>query len=392
MAVWGIIAEYHPFHNGHQYQITRIREMDAEATIVVVMSGNFMQRGIPAMMDKWTRAEMALAGGADLVMELPAIFAVQAADYFAQGGVNVLAQLQVDNLCFGSEAGDTGDYIRDAELFLNCEEQLFEIIRNRENKHFSYPRALAEAMEEMSLDFSVDLTEPNNLLGFSYAKEILKQNSKMDIRAIPRKSSHHHSQALDQGVEFASGSAIRKGILNGEDITPYLPDSTNEILQANQSPYMTWDNYWPYLNYQLLVRSTSELQMIYQMNNGLENLLQQSVKQANTYSEFIESVHNKAYTRARIERLLVYTLLGWEEEQVLNDLDQPANLRVLGFSDVGREYLNGLRKEAVRPDTIIDRANRQKYQRDIVAGEIYRLGNLDKIKKQDYTRKPLQKH
>ncbi|WP_018659466.1 nucleotidyltransferase [Allofustis seminis] len=390
MSVWGIVAEYHPFHNGHQYQIDWIRQQDREAIIIAVMSGNFMQRGIPALMDKWMRTEMTLAAGIDLVMELPIHFAIQAADFFARGGLSVLTQLEIDHLVFGCESGMATDFQNAAEVFLDQEHKIFQKVREN-SKSQAYPEALQAAIMQSELPITLDLTTSNNRLGFSYAKEIVSNHLDVKMHPLERIGTSHFDQRLIEGKQYASGTAIRQALLKKEDIHAFVPKSTFQIIAQANANLITWKDFWPYLKYQLIVSSIDSLQMIYQMNNGLEYLLKDAARKADTYAQFLEYIKTKAYTQARLERLALYGLLRWNGPDMISRLNEKANLRVLGFSELGRSYLKLLRRKGIRPDTIIGKVESNTYALDIQAGEIYRLAKPTAVKIQDYTRNPVQR-
>ncbi|MHA8138393.1 nucleotidyltransferase [Lactobacillaceae bacterium Scapto_B20] len=356
----GIIAEYNPFHNGHCYQIQVAKKRAQADVVVAVMSGNWVQRGAPAIVDKWTRTQMAIEAGVDLVVELPVFGAVQAADIFADRAFQIVDQLGCRALAFGCEHDDY-DFAKLGQVKLSNQSVTFN------NYHQSYP-ALVQAQIEQELGVRID--QPNDTLALNYARARYRLGSQIELVAIERQGSSHHDDQL--GSAIASASAIRKATLNGELKTTraYLPATSYELLQSVQ--HLDWPMFWPLLRYQLLTTPLSELRLRYQMTEGLEYRLKRAAIANDQFDAFIDAVKTKRYTYARIQRLLVVVLLQVNDDAMLR---QPDYLRVLGFSPMGQKYLKQVK--ANTDWSIISKANQSvlqsKLQTEFQAGMLVQM-------------------
>ncbi|KOY71173.1 nucleotidyltransferase [Apilactobacillus kunkeei] len=356
MKAVGIIAEYNPFHNGHKYQIEQARRATNADAVIVIMSGNWVQRGQPAILDKWTRAQMALENGADMVIELPVQCAVQSADIFALHAVNILASLKCEWLSFGSEHpninfnGLANIDLNETKIDQDYTKSYAELIRD----------ALTNATGE-------DVSAPNDVLALNYAIANLKNNHQMKLVPIKRNGANHHDHDLNTDVSIASASSIRAAILdNSKELAQYLPDNTDiEVLKK----HVAWEDFWPLLKYKIETSSIDELNHIYQMTEGLEYRLKKYIYEAQSFDEFLRLVKSKRYTYARLQRLFVYTLLNWRKS---DDLSQEY-VRVLGFNKSGRAYLNDIKKQIEMP--VITKINKELSESelnfDVVSGRIY---------------------
>ncbi len=349
MKACGIIAEYNPFHKGHHYQIEQIRKQTDADVIVVAMSGNFVQRGEPAIENKWHRAKMALENGADLILELPTLSSAQATDWFAAGGVGILHAAKCQKIAFGVE--DTRiDYQLAFEEWTALQTRIKEDVTNDEMKSLTYASRLSliakENFGENSPLYRL-MQQPNQQLGFAYVKEILSRNLPMKFLTIERMGNGHLDEVLLEG-QFASGTALRKQLLQVDrnhqlySQLPYLEEiSYNEYRNG-------WEQYWTLLKYQLERSSVEELRTIYQMDEGIEYRFKKFLHQASSFYEFVHLMKNKRWTWARLQRLSIYVLLGITKEQVkqhFESIREPKEVTVLGFNEKGRTYLKTLRDE-----------------------------------------------
>lgn len=349
MKACGIIAEYNPFHKGHHYQIEQIRKQTDVDVIVITMSGNFVQRGEPAIENKWHRAKMALENGADLVLELPTLSSTQATDWFAAGGVGILHAAKCQEIAFGVE--DTSvDYQVAFEEWGTLQTRIKEDVTDDEMKSLTYANRLSliskETFGENSPLYRL-MQQPNQQLGFAYVKEILSHNLPMEFITIERIGNGHLDEKIQEG-QFASGTALRKQLLKVDrnhqllSQLPYLEEVFSDEYRNN------WEQYWALLKYQLERSSVEELRMIYQMDEGMEYRFKKFLPQANSFDEFIQLLKNKRWTWARLQRLCIYVLLGITKEQVkqhFETIHSPKEVTVLGFNETGREYLKTLREE-----------------------------------------------
>lgn len=383
----GVIVEYNPFHNGHRYHLEEARKESQADVIVAVMSGNFLQRGEPAIIDKWQRAEEALKNGADLVIELPFAYAVQSADYFARGGVSLLHHLGVDALCFGTDSSSDLDYEKFGISHIRNEEIINQLYQEIKNNGQSYPQQMTEIYRKLLPEWSLDFSSPNHILGMGYAKENAKFQKSMKLIPIKRVGNAYHDEEVSH-QEFASATSIRKETLAGhlDALKNVLPE--NMIKTLSHSELIDWEKAWPLLKYQLLSSTTEELKEIYQMVEGLEYRFKEGAKKSNSFNEFMETVKSKRYTWTRIQRLCLYVLLQIRESQIKSVWDNNY-LRVLGFNDTGRQFLKLKKKDLSVPlITNINQKNELLLELDIQVGRIYAL-LFEEYQEQDVYKMPI---
>ncbi|EEW93890.1 nucleotidyltransferase [Granulicatella elegans] len=349
MKACGIIAEYNPFHKGHHYQIEQIRKQTDADVIVVAMSGNFVQRGEPAIENKWHRAKMALENGADLILELPTLSSTQATDWFAAGGVGILHAAKCHEIAFGVEDIRI-DYQVAFEEWITLQARIKEDVTNDDMKSLTYASRLTliakESFGQNSPLYRL-MQQPNQQLGFAYVKEIFSRNVPMKFLTIERKGNGHLDAKI-QDEQFASGTALRKQLLKPER-NPNLYAQLSYLEEISSVAYRNhWEQYWLLLKYQLERSSVEELRNIYQMDEGIEYRLKKILPQANSFYNFIQLLKNKRWTWARLQRLCLYVLLGITKKQVekyFESIRKPNKVTVLGFNERGREYLKTLREE-----------------------------------------------
>ncbi|EHI70239.1 nucleotidyltransferase [Streptococcus ictaluri] len=361
MTITGIIAEFNPFHNGHKYLLEQ-----AKGLKIIAMSGNFMQRGEPAIVDKWTRAQMALQNGADLVVELPFLVAVQSADYFAQGAIDLLAELGVDNLTFGTES--VLDYNQIGDIYVEKFQEMTTFLENQPT-HLSYPQKTQAMWEHFTgIQFSGDT--PNHILGLAYTKAARKNGIRLN--PIQRQGAGYHSKEKEVAA-YASATSIRQHKADKDFVNAFMPNA--ELLL--DSPQVSWDNYFTLLKYQ--IQTHADLTQIYQVNEELANRITTNIRHVNTVEELVDKVATKRYTKARVRRLLTYILVNAVEKPL------PQSIHVLGFTQKGRQHLKFLKKSV----DIITRIGAEPW--DVVtqqADAVYQMGDGD-IKEQSFGRRPL---
>lgn len=376
----GIITEYNPFHNGHLHQLNVIKEKAPTACIVVVMSGNFLQRGEPACLDKWTRAKEALVNGVDLIIELPPQACIQPADRFAFNGVNGLASLGVDYLVFGAEHAEYD--------FMNYASQVQGLKGEFKKYNQSYAASIQAAITQA---LGHELAEPNDLLALAYAKANLKLGSPLKLQPIQRIQAGYHELALKAGQQIASASAIRSNYQQGRlaELRTYVPHETYADLSANSLVF--WDDFWPFLRYKLLTTTPKELANIYGMAEGIEYRLVQKANElayGSSFDDWLHAVKTKRFTYTRLARLAVAMLLNLQTEDVTSYNEAPY-FRLLGFTKRGQEYLNAKKKQFTFP--LITKVT-QKDAKGSLAVD-YRVGKLYQSltgKEQDLKKAPLR--
>ena len=371
----GIIAEYNPFHNGHKYMLQQAREQTHNEPVVVCISGSITQRGELAILDKWQRARAAVQNGADLVIELPTVFACRSGEAFGQGGVRLLAATGiVDRLAFGTEYPAMDNLLAAAEL---RPEDYPEELQGLLKAGHSYGSALSLLIaEKLSLPEDM-LREPNTILALEYLRAINKLQREQDISLTPlpirRQGAGHNAATLDEGdFKFASGTAIRQAAINQhrsslaqlqqlschgkapseytafDTIQQFVPHATWEDL-AHATSFPDMDRLFPLLRWQLLTASPADLRTIQGMGEGLEHKLIQS-HECSSYKEVVEHLATRRYPATRIQRLLIHLLLGLSKEQAKHaDSSGPLYLRVLAFNATGRSLLKEIKHRSPLP-------------------------------------------
>ena len=332
MKVLGIVVEYNPFHNGHIYHINKAKELVKPDYTVAVMSSSFVQRGEPAIIDKWTRSELAIKYGVDIVIELPFVYSVQSADYFAKGSIELLNAIGVTDLCFGSEDGNIDTFIDIAKAIKDDEEQYNSLVKSYMDQGLRYPEACNQSLNDI---LGKEIRTPNDLLGLSYVKEIVFNNYKMTPHCITRTNDYHS----DEISSIASASAIRNAIRNNEDISMSLP---NAEIYSNETYHLSL--FYPYLKHQIMMSSLDELKSYHMVDEGLENVLYKSISKCSSMIEFINSLLSKRYTKPRIQRMLIHILMKNKKEDINNAMHLDY-IRVLNMNEQGRTYLNSIKKD-----------------------------------------------
>ena len=393
MKVCGIVAEYNPFHNGHLYHLSEAKKKTEADVMIVAMSGDFLQRGEPAIVDKWDRASVALRHGADIVVEIPAAFSVQPADIYARGAVDLLDMMGIDVLCFGSESGVGDDFIQAAEVFVENEMKINRLFQNEQQQQRTYAENMSDLLTRNFPELKLDLTQPNNMLGFAYAKALKRKNRQIDIKTIQRKGSQYHDSRLEGKAEIASATAIRNLIFSGEswqEVQSFpFPEETETILKASRLVH--WDDFFPLLKYRIVTASLQELSQIYLMENGLEYRVKDCIKDASGMNDFLTRLKTRQLSWTRLQRLSYYILLDKSQKEMEERSREVEYARLLGFNDVGQQYLSGIKHRLTKPlITNISQKNNELTAYDITVGEVYRLVDQDKIKRQDYMRKPIK--
>lgn len=384
MKAVGIIAEYNPFHNGHKYQLEKAKEMSGADCAVIVMSGNFTQRGEIAVLDKWQRAEMAMAGGVDLVVELPFIFACNSAGFFAHGGVEILENLGVSHIAFGSETGDLERLKRIAEKLKDVENEV-DIIREMVKTGKSFPSARAEALGEEGFD------EPNDVL----AAEYIKNMKIAEPIAIKRVGTLHNDSLPSES--FASASFIRNELLKGNDISDYVPESTVKIISESGNIYGCEELLYNLVVMSVLRAGSEKLKIVFGAEEGLGDKLHNEIRYYKNYSDIVAALKSKRYTMTRVKRVIMNVIFDICKEDIIRAENY---VRVLAFNDKGARFIKNVKKNGECGLPIISNLNytlrrcpeiRHTLSKDILAADIYNLlTGRDMYEYSDYVKKPLK--
>lgn len=385
----GIIAEYNPFHNGHQWHLREARRQSQADVMVVAMSGNFMQRGEPALIDKWHRAANALANGADLVLEHSVLGSCQPADYFAESGIRLLQAAGCDAFAFGSESGNPEDFEQMAGILLERQEQINEAFQLLRNDGSSYPVQMEAAVRQVAGGQlpAISFWTPNNQLGLAYAKANQTYERPMEMFVVERLGSQHHDQAVPEKGALASATAIRQKVKANEDVSAWVPPETAAALQKTDA--VSWEHYWPFLRYKLIVETEQQLRQYYQVEEGIEFRLKACAQDAATFLDFMERVKNKRWTWTRLQRVCLAVLLGIKRERVHSYLKQTPALRVLGFTSAGRAYLKEQKKQGSVWLSRIGREEQRLWETEVISDRVYQLALGSKQNEQNFGRIPI---
>ena len=327
--VIGIVAEYNPFHNGHKYQIDKIREKYKDATIVVVSSSSFTQRGDTSILNKFDKAEVALNNGVDLVVELPYVYSTQSSDIFANAAIKILNYLKVDAICFGTERDSIGDIKKCAITQLN-DPKYDEIVREELDSGVNYPTALNKALKKL---IDIEITEPNDLLALSYIKEIIKNQYNIEIFNIKRTNDFHD---IESNEKIISASNVRNKIINNIDIKNYVPSDVYLKLKDIKLN----DKYFEFLKYK--INSEDNLEKYLDVDEGLSTRIRDAIDKSNDLEELIQNIKTKRYTYNKISRMLNHILCSFTKDE----RDQTKNIeyiRILGFDNIGKKHLNSIK-------------------------------------------------
>ena len=413
MKTVGIIAEYNPFHKGHAYQLRKAKELSGADFAVIVMSGDFVQRGGPALADKYLRAEMALRSGADLVLELPVVYATGSAETFARGAVSVLEALGcVDALCFGSEAGEIDSLRPYAELFENEPPLYRELLQTYLKQGISFPAARSLAAEEYRnsteriLPCCADdadcrrtppvLDSPNDILGVEYLRALIHRNSRIMPLTLRREAAGYHDLTLD--TRMASASAIRNAVAGiGADhvaalpgkaaldpmIAAQLPATSAELLtQAIQrGKILSLNDFSPQLSYRLLTATQEELAAIQDVGEDLAARIYKNRFAFTTAEAFADLIKTRQITHTRVTRALCHILLGLKQRELdaYRMAEYPVYLRVLGFRKNATVLLSAIKRKSAIP-LLVKAADASKilpqeqmflFEKDVFASHIY---------------------
>ncbi len=339
MKVNGIIAEYNPFHNGHVSHIEKSKALTGADYTVVVMSGNFVQRGAPAVIDKFARAKMALENGADVIIELPTCYSTASAEYFASAGVALLDKIGViDYLSFGSECGDIKTLDHIASILLEEPPEFAEYMQRYIRQGYTYPLARNNALiqyENSLFDATRVLESPNNILGIEYIKAILRRNSNIVPVTIPREGSNYHDRYTQDMSVTASAQAIREAIPSGIDFSNVMPDLAysdlfDEITSGN---ILDLDDFSAMLYYKLLQEKTIGYTSYFDVSPALSDRITNKLSTFTSFKNFIEEVKSRDRTYTRISRCLMHILLDITERDLESYklIDFVPYARILGF-------------------------------------------------------------
>lgn len=372
----GIICEYNPFHYGHLLHLKKIKEMYKDANIILAMSGWITQRGDLSLIDKFSKTEIALEYGVDLVVEIPFKF-IQSADYFAKGAIKILNLLGCDKIVFGSESNNADDLKEMAQIQLNNSEYN-NIIKNSINSKENYPTILSNALFSLT---GKTINTPNDLLGLCYTREIIENNYNIDIVTIKRKNNYN---SLKLEGKITSATSIREQLKKKKSIKKYVP----HIVEKKLKNVIFLEDYFDFLKYKIITSDITDIQGI---DTNLSNRIKKYITNSNNLEELINSVKSKKYTYNRIKRSLTFILLSITKDN-FNNLELEY-LRILGFNNNGKELLNKVKKSITIP--LITNYDKKYLSKDLNITTILSLNKKIKDKKvfieKEYKQKPIIK-
>ena len=403
--VLGIVAEYNPFHNGHLYHLEESKKATGANYTVAIMSGNFTQRGDTSIIDKWSKTKIALSNGIDIVIELPLFYSISSAENFAEGAIKILDSLKVvDYISFGTETSNIKILDKIADVLYNEPKEYKALLAHELSKGISYPKARDNALM-MYLNnirqFSNVVSSPNNILGIEYLKALKKFNSNILPIAIPRFSSEYNDTSFSENI--ASATAIRNIIKNkGFDILQkLLPSSSYSILMDNIKvghivPDITV--FEKEIIYNLRKMNISEISELADVSEGLEFAIKNAANSCNSIVEFLNIIKSKRYTTTRLQRILLYSLLGITKRDISLSKKCLPYIRVLGFNERGKYLISEVAKANPKLNIVTsvkkfsdNNSNKNlklMLDKDIWATNVYSIGyEYDSWSNLDFTQK-----
>ncbi len=390
MKTVGLITEYNPFHNGHAYHIEKAKMLTGADRVIVVMSGDFVQRGAPAVMPKHLRTESALLSGASLIIELPVCFATGSAEYFAQGSISLLNQLGcIDSICFGSECGDLHLLKEIAQILADEPIEYQTALKQALKEGASFPAARQEALNIYSDKYSEILASPNNILGIEYLKALAKIHSKMEPFTIKRIGAGYHDMDIDG--QFSSATAIRSDIYQLADVNSsseslplthiqtQVPSSCHELMKKNyQTRYpVKADDFSLLLKAKLLSETAGSLSHYLDMSPELANRILRLRNDYLSFEQFCDLLKTKELTRSRISRSFIHVLLGITNDWLTAMKAPTPYARILGFRRDHADLLGILKRTSDIPlitspaRAVLADTAYQMLELDIYASDLY---------------------
>ncbi len=375
MKICAIIAEYNPLHLGHVKQIRHAKENLGAENIVVIMSGNFTQRGEPAILNKYKRAKEAILAGADLVIELPTVFATANAEIFAKGAINILNSLgSIDGICFGVESGTKEDYLSLAVAMNNESKEFKKILKEKLDTGVSLAKAKFLALKELGEEYDESLIgSPNNILGLEYTKAIASLSSSIDIYPLLREGDHNDGK-------------YKKGITSAKSIRNMIKENKVKKVKSSVPSFVYKDlGAYPFIfeNFcmlKLLTTSVDDLKEVLDCTEGLENRIKALSKDNNSLDTLVEKVTTKRYSEARVRRIITSNMLGIEKDLVIKALDSSLYAKVLAVSSDKKDLVSYISKKSSIPlitrksdATNLKKNAKMAFDVDVLANDVYNL-------------------
>lgn len=413
MNVVGMIVEYNPFHNGHLWHVKEAKRISGAQYTIGIMSGNFLQRGEPAIVNKWARATLAVAAGVDLIIEMPTVFTVRSAQYFATGGIQLLSRLGIVNhICFGTETPDLPALTAAAQAM--NEKAVIETMRQTMKTGQTYAASLSTALSKKSGVAESLLQTPNNLLAIEYLRAIHTYSPQLKPHVIQRVHANYHDNLITSKI--ASATAIRAALLENKTFISDSPawqclpqscaNQLNALISLGQAPIIL-DSFSNIFLSKLRSMKLDELEALPEVAEGLHNKISDAAFRATTAQELLTLIKSKRYTLTRLQRIIIYALLGITKSK-LTQFDElgPLYARILAFNDNGRKLVKEISQHAAIPVITKTAQYLTSYQQrhskltylqdmlsyDITATDVYVLGSPSirwKMGGQDFQTSPV---
>lgn len=406
--VLGIIAEFNPFHNGHLHHLVESKKITNSDYCIAIMSGNFTQRGEISIVDKWEKAKMAITNGVDLVIELPTLYAISSAENFASGAIKILNSLGVvDYISFGSESNNISLLDEIANVLAFEPQQYKTLLSHELSRGESYPKARENAVMMYLNDvrkFANVLSAPNNILGIEYLKSLKRLKSDIQPLTIKREGAKFNDTSIPSNSRYASAAAIRTLCQSSDDITPiqkFVPEATFDILEENIKRGNFVKNISAFdkeILYTFRKMSTAEIANLPDVSEGLEFSLKNAANECNSVVELLSIVKSKRYTQTRLQRILLYAILGITKKDMEMSINTIPYVRILGFNDKGQELISQISKKNRKLEIVtsvkkfMDKKTNDNLKlmmnKDIWATDVYTLGfDYESKANLDYTHK-----
>lgn len=395
MNVVGIIAEYNPMHNGHVYNIKKAKELSNADYVIVIMSGSFTEQGNISVINKFEKAKIAIENGADMVIELPTIYAISSAENFAFGAVNILNSLGIiTHLAFGAESNNICNLNEIANTYLIHKDEIINKTKEFSKQGINSGEAYSKALSEY-INTSEDFTLPNNILAIEYIKALIALKSKIKPVLVHRYNSSHNDKEIENKGKYASSTSIRNVLFDKNlpktemlnKIYNSIPQNTYNYLQDNK--LFSNEDMWSNLKYEIIKLNASGLKEIHEIAEGLENKIYKQALACDSYDQFIFRIKSKRYTLSKIKRICIYILLGITKEKY-KKLKNVNYARVLKVKDSSIELLSALSNAAtnlvitkITDDTFssFNESIQESIKLDIFANNLYNSDNMDYMNK-----------
>ena len=383
--VLGIVAEYNPFHNGHIYHIQKAKENANAEYTVAIMTGNFTQRGNTSIINKWEKTKMALSSIVDLVIELPTIYSISSAENFADGSVKILKELKfITHISFGMEASNIADLNKIASILVDEPEEFSEIIKKELKEGNSYPKARENALVKYTQNFQYGeiVSGSNNILAIEYLKAIKRQKANIIPVGVKREKVFYNSSKIVD--EYASSTGIRNLLIkkNFDEINKVVPSTTFDILLDNIKNGTFIPDISTYsipIIYKLRTMTKQQIADLPEVSEGLENLIISSVSQTNNLNELIDMIKSKRYTKTKIQRILLYALLGITKQDMELSNKVVPYIRVLGCNNNGKTLISQIEKHTKVITSL------KRFEKGNINKKLARLLEIDKKATDIYT-------